>query len=592
MAKQEIIVLDIDEQGNVGANLQGAAKAAYEIVSGKNGDDHDVVYMYKGPKDYYVGQTKHFEQRNKEHYHNDQPFKDGCFTKVAVVYGQAVEGNMDALESLLISDVEKDNQHFSKSVPLKVQQIPLERLVKWNKTGGNTSGNQRQVASEIEPAVWRLLADNGFVHNHDLAAVKQGDLLVGPGGCSPSEYEHQVVGEILSDLDHNHVVQGYAGTGKTFVIDLLASKLSTEPYGKSVAIAVKDNVVKKTRDKYKSWASSVTVDSYSHISCGDKHYDVVIVDEAHRLRRPYGKTKFLHKNLWSALESTGLSNELELIKTKGNTIILMYDALQTLRPDDITPAEFAQATQGWSISKLGHQVRINPKGAVDPDLGDEYVAGIIDFLQYPDDVKPDIDYDKAIFTEYRNAENPYESYFGVSDSIADLFDYLDHMENLHPHTTNRVVAGYVRPWKSHGVKDGSVYDWIEVRDNGTYRWRWNSTFAGWVNPVRANIEDQKKLEEQYRGEIGSVHAVQGVDLNYAGVIIGGDLGIDDGNLIGVKDNYYDANGKPSKQDFDPDTFTRFIKNNYFMMLTRAISGVRIYFEDPAMRERFEKFMES
>lgn len=591
MAKQEIIVLDIDEQGNVGANLKGAAKTAYEIVSARNGDDHDVVYMYKGPKDYYVGQTKHFDQRNKEHYHNDPPFKDGYFDKVAIVYGQAIEGNLDALESLLISDVEKDNQHFSKSVPLKVQQSSLEKLVKWNRTGGNTSSNQRQVAAEIEPAVWRLLADNGFVHNPDLAAVKQEDLLVGPGGCSPSEYEHQVVKEVLSDLGHNHVVQGYAGTGKTFVIDLLASELSAEPYNKSVAIAVKDNVVKKTQDKYKTWASNVTVDSYSNISCGDKHYDVVIVDEAHRLRRPYSKTKFLRKKLWKALEGTGLSNELELIKTKGDTIILMYDALQTLRPDDITPAEFAQDTQGWSISKLIHQVRINPRGDADSSLGDEYVAGIIDFLQYPDEVRTDLHYDKTIFTQYKDSEDSYASYFGVCDSITELFDYLDRMENLHPHTANRVVAGYVRPWKSH--KDKSAYDWVETDISGTHQWRWNSTFEGWVNPIRANFEDQKKLEEQYREEIGSVHAVQGVDLNYVGVIVGRDLGIDDdGNLTGVKSNYYDANGIPSSQDFNQNTFVRFIKNNYFMLLTRAISGVRVYFEDPAMRERFEKFMES
>lgn len=601
MAKQEIIVLDIDEQGNVGSNLKGAAKATYDIISGRDGDNHDVVYMYKGPKDYYVGQTKHFEQRNKEHYSNDQPFKDGLFDKVAVVYGQAVKGNLDALEYLLIADVEKDNQHFSESVPLKERRGALEelvnnpeKLVKWNKTGGNTSDNLQQVASEIEPAVWRLLADNGFVHNPDLAEVKQGDLLVGPGGSSPSKYEHQVVDEVLADLGHNHVVQGYAGTGKTFVIDLLASALSRAPYNKSVAIAVKDNVVKKSQDKYKTWASPVTVDSYSSISCGSTHYDVVIVDEAHRLRRPYSKTKFLRKKLWNALEATGLSNELELIKTKGDTIVLMYDPLQTLRPDDITPNEFKEATQGWSVSKLSHQVRINPKGAVDPELGDEYVAGIADFLQYPEDAKPGIGYDKAIFTKYKDPENPGTPYFGVCDSIGELFDYLDHMENLHPHSANRVVAGYVRPWESHGVKDGSVYDWTETEGDGTTRqWRWNSTFEGWVNPVRAKVEDQQRLEEQYRGEIGSVHAVQGVDLNYVGVIIGKDLGIDaNGDLIGVKDNYYDANGIPSSKDFDPDTFTRFIKNNYFMLLTRGISGVRVYFEDPAMRERFEKFMES
>lgn len=503
----------------------------------------------------------------------------GRYDRVAIIFGQAVNGNLDALESLLIGDMEKDNQHYRKPVPLR----------RWNKTEGNKSQNKMQIASMVEPLIWRSLYEKGFVCNPNLAEVKQKDLMVGPGDTYPTELEKKIVESILDKADGNHVVQGYAGTGKTFVICMLADRLSREPYNKRVAIAVKDNVAKLYKSKFRTWGTPVIVEPYSGISCGDKRYDVVIVDESYRLRRRYPKTKFLHKQLWQQCEKFGMDNELELIKVKAGSVILMYDALQTLRSDDITPVEFERATAGWNWEHLTHQVRINPFSpeSQKKNLGDEYVAGLIDFLQYPADIAPSVQYDKAIFSLYKDADDPSSKYFGVCDSIQELFEYIDFMGNLHPDTINRVVAGYTRKWDSRN--DSDAYDWIE----GNQRWKWNSTFEGWVNPVRSDIEKARALANQYHDEIGCVHSVQGEDLNYVGVIVGKDLGVDgEGNLVGVKANYFDKNGIPSKDDFDQDTFTRFIKNNYFMLMTRAIDGIRVYFEDPDMRDRFENFMRS
>jgi hypothetical protein len=59
----------------------------------------------------------------------------------------------------------------------------------------------------------------------------------------------------------------------------------------------------------------------------------------------------------------------------------------------------------------------------------------------------------------------------------------------------RLLAGYAWPWRSK--QDPSLYD-IEIDDIGL---RWNTTAVDWVNsPGTAN-------------EVGSIHTIQGYDLN-------------------------------------------------------------------------------
>lgn len=88
----------------------------------------------------------------------------------------------------------------------------------------------------------------------------------------------------------------------------------------------------------------------------------------------------------------------------------------------------------------------------------------------------------------------------------------------------------------------------------------------------------------------SIHAISRIDLNYAGVIVSKDINYVNGKVIGNQDNYLDANGTFKKEDNNPEQFTEFIKNIYYVLLTRGINGVRVYFEDPSMREYFYEYM--
>lgn len=91
----------------------------------------------------------------------------------------------------------------------------------------------------------------------------------------------------------------------------------------------------------------------------------------------------------------------------------------------------------------------------------------------------------------------------------------------------RLLAGYAWEWRSR--KDRSAFD-IEL---GQSKMQWNRKTVDWVN-------SKTSLEE-----VGSIHTIQGYDLNYAGVVIGGDLSYDRASRRTVfnRHRYFDARGK-------------------------------------------------
>lgn len=137
----------------------------------------------------------------------------------------------------------------------------------------------------------------------------------------------------------------------------------------------------------------------------------------------------------------------------------------------------------------------------------------------------------------------------------------------------RLVAGYAWEWKSRNNRD--AYD-IELDGR---RLRWNSTATEW-------IASPNSLEE-----IGSIHTVQGYDLNYAGVIIGNDLRWDEecDELVIHRASYFDKKGKENNPTlgrmYSDNDLLRYICNVYSVLMTRGIRGTFVYACDPVLRQR-------
>ena len=79
-------------------------------------------------------------------------------------------------------------------------------------------------------------------------------------------------------------------------------------------------------------------------------------------------------------------------------------------------------------------------------------------------------------------------------------------------------------------------------------------------------------------------------MNYAFVILGNDIGYDKstGKIIVHPDHYYDKNGKRTATY---DELLGYIKNVYYVLMTRGIRGTYLYVCDDALREYISQYVE-
>ncbi len=278
-------------------------------------------------------------------------------------------------------------------------------------------------------------------------------------------------------------------------------------------------------------------------------------------------------------------SHLEILQRIGRQIVLMYDVLQAIRPANVSRKMFADLTSGYKKVFLRTQFRIQaPAGK--GYTSDDYVNGV-KYLLYKDTglldsalTNFDPNFNRDVFRD-----RSIDSYFGyyVESPLHSLKDWVDRDRNFHPEHINRVLGGLVEPWKQSDGGDPTIKHWHE----GDLHLRWNSTQTNWINIDDEDAEDQ----------IGSVFAVQGIDLNKVGVLIGNDLMIDrEGRLYGEPDHFNNENTKFNREEREAPKnrreFTLFVLNIYYILLTRGIDGIRIgFWNNDAFRRYMEKTLE-
>ena len=136
-----------------------------------------------------------------------------------------------------------------------------------------------------------------------------------------------------------------------------------------------------------------------------------------------------------------------------------------------------------------------------------------------------------------------------------------------------MLAGFAWPWASKNNPAA-----IDIRLDGL-ELQWNQTAVDWVNSPTSKYE------------VGSIHTIQGYDLNYAGVIIGPDIGYDakTKQITFYRKNYHDVKGRENNAArgivYTDDDILQWVLNIYRVLLTRGIKGTFIYVCDPALREQ-------
>ncbi len=583
MAKYSIVELSINKGNLIGIdNLNNNEKTALEL---KN-----AIYIYRGTKSkkIYIGQTIHFIDRHKQHYNGtEEKFNIANFNQVIVIFSVHFNRSaLDDVESQLITYFTADNSKKAGTVSFDNDDVI-------NRTGGNSVneyvGRENIVSDVILPLWEKELYPRGWVTTPTLDELRTKELVKYSPIKQLTAEQGQLITEIINNPDRNYVINGDAGTGKTVLLThLVANILKDRPEAK-IGVVVQPNWEKTGLNIFKVYGMNsnyLSITTTTKIITENKRYDVIIVDESHKLSRRYGKQHPSFGQVYNIQGFEDCNSHLEILQKMGQQIILMYDVLQSIRPANITREMFQRLTDGYEKKFLHTQFRIQaPKGK--NYTSDDYVNGI-KYLLYKDTklLSSELtNYNPNFNREVFNDKSP-DAYFGyvTGKPMHQLIEWIEEDRNFNAEHINRVLSGMfccatVDKWSIAHGKDSSITHFHEDELNR----RWNSTQENWININDADAEEQ----------IGSVFAVQGIDLNKVGVMIGPDIQVNtDGMLEAVPDSHINTNNKFSVEEMkDLDNqfeFTLYILNQYYVLLTRGIDGIRLGFWE---NEAFRKYME-
>lgn len=345
-----------------------------------------------------------------------------------------------------------------------------------------------------------------------------------------------------SDKRTTIIVNGGPGTGKSVVamnvfVDLLKS-------GKNALFVAPNSSFKTAMIDVLAWHKVKAKNRLMKIFSGSTKfcevsplsYDVLIVDEAHRLK---AKGTYMYK---------GDSQVEDIIKASRVNVFFIDDE-QRIRPNDEGSMDYVE-----SVAKKNHSevIKVELKAQFRCSGADGFVNWVEHTLQIRDTANFD-GWDKESFE------------FKIMDSPQDLEKYIQR-KRINGYTA-RIVAGFAWPWTAakDGNPDAEIAD-VKIAEYG-YARPWNSRHDQYTWAI----------DESKSHQIGCIHTSQGLEFDYVGVILGRDIYYDpDTHTVnGDYENYYDKTGKSGLRN-KPDELTQYIKNIYRVLMTRGIKGCTIF----------------
>ncbi|MDM8245590.1 DUF2075 domain-containing protein [Collinsella tanakaei] len=530
-----------------------------------------VLYILTNSKNHtaYIGETTNYKRRMTQH--RDNPEKD--------------------FDATLLIDSPTFNQSTTFDFENRLIELFLadETFRVTNKNNGYCAFDyyQRPQYRQQFRLLWNRLQDFGYA-THPIGEIENSDLFkYSPfKGLTPDQYE--AIESILALIKGNRktctFVNGMPGTGKSILAISLLFKLKTDPHYKDLHVALV-SPMEQLRKTYRVLARSVDglrsgdiIGPSEVVTKGP--YDVLLVDEAHRMYDEKGAMNVPnYRNTCAALGLNNSATQWDWILKTAKNSIFFFDPKQQVRATGLGAERRDQMmdrleNEGTEVYTMELSTQMRVQG------GDEYLDFIYDILTGgPTAAFTAKEFD-SLFTstpvsatarteQADRGEAPlYE--LAVVDSFAD-FEKLQ-LNKEKEYGLSRMAAGYAWDWISK--KDSSAYD-IEIEG---IRKRWNSASGGnWVNSPNAVHE------------VGSIHTVQGYDLNYGFIIIGNDLKYD-ANLDRLVVNRPSFKDRGAKKTATDEMLESIIINAYYVLLTRGMKGTYIYVCDSEVKRYFQRFI--
>ena len=540
--------------------------------------DWPVVYTLNDSSEVYVGESmdavgrlrQHIDGGKKAHLGVARVIVDASFNKSACL----------DLESYLIG-------LFSGEGRYKVLNVQA--------SSGTGNYYQRDLYRERFREIFARLRSEGLfstsieaIENSDLYKLSPFKSLTDDQGDAVVAITESLLADLNGGPGGSMVIEGGPGTGKTvvaiFLVKLLCDigawdgePLESDSYlaglfthdnhetlaGLRIGLVVPQQSLRKSIQAVFSRTpgldASMVISPFD-VGKSDSSWDLLIVDESHRLNQRANQTsaqknrefREINVKLFGA-DDPGIT-QFDWITAMSHQQLLLVDRRQRVRPADldestlVTVAEQADARGRRHV--LTTQLRVRSGDYV------EYVRDVLG----PEPPRERIefgDYDVRMFDD-------------VGEMLAEV-----RARNAEVGLA-RVVAGYAWPW--HSKKDKLRADIVF----GDIELKWNSRVIDWV-------DSPKSIDE-----VGSIHTIQGYDLNYAGVIVGRDLQYDASarKLRFDRSSYFDKKGVQNNpgERLTEQKLLDFVLNIYAVLMTRGIRGTYLYVVDDALRTYLRRYL--
>ena len=513
-----------------------------------------MLYILENGKKIYIGESTNVSERMKQHYNNHEKRE---FNQVHFIYSERF--NQSATfdyESKLIQFVSADHKYTIT-----------------NKNDGIANKNYFRKADydDTFEQLWDELIRHHLAE-HSLEWIKNSEFYK----YSPfkelnkdqKKLADEIIAEIRAEKNMPIVVEGRPGTGKTIVavylmkylIDYQDEKTQKYPFReKKMGLIIPQTSLRATLKnlfkKIEGLAAKDVIGASDAVNGGN--WDILFVDEAQKLQVRRSIVGYqTHDNNNTKLGLPKDATELDWVLKVAKTPIFFFDPDQLSGPSGTT-VEIFEDKVNHQLSIKNH-IRAYAKHYLKMQMR---VAGGEEYINYINDILHDnctsgktfSNYDFKIFTKFED----FNKQLYIKEKELELC---------------RMLAGYAWEWKSKNNK--TAYD-IEIEGISK---KWNNCLNNWINSKGA------------LDEVGCIHTSAGYDLNYGFIILGKDIRYDKTSkkIYVDKSSYFDKRGKQSANDEELD---KYIRNIYYVLMTRGIKGTYLYVCDDALREHFFKYVE-
>ncbi|MFJ1760327.1 DNA/RNA helicase domain-containing protein [Amycolatopsis sp. NPDC088138] len=288
--------------------------------------------------------------------------------------------------------------------------------------------------------------------------------------------------------------------------------------------------------------------------------DVVICDEAHRLR---GQANVPER--WRGR----LRGQIHQLIDAAKVPVFLLDDHQVVRPGEIgSPRDVLEIAKAMDCQV----VEVNLDGQFrcgGSPLFDQWVQRLLGLAEEAPVSWSDLvaDTDDEYVVESVEAPHALEAWLRA--------------RTRDTKTDARIAAGFCWKWKPPVEKNGKLSLADDVRIGGWHR-PWNA----WPDVEVPDVPATSFWASDPKGfnQVGCIYTAQGFEYDWAGVIMGEDLVIRDGQWVAQHDHTED----PALKETTGKRFDRLVRNAYKVLLTRGMQGVCVYSADPETNDFLRK----